>query len=75
MASKRYVYYVSYMTGIKSMFSARICTLEKKITTKEDIDELRKQISHETGFAFVNIVAFSFLTEEKIEKSTQDDSK
>lgn len=75
MASKRYVYYVSYMTGIKSMFSTRICTLEKKITTIEDVAELRKQISRETGFAFVNIVAFSFLTDEKIEKSTQDDSK
>lgn len=75
MASKRYVYYVSYMTGIKSMFSARICTLEKKITTIEDVAELRKQISRETGFAFINIVAFSFLSEEEIEESTKEESK
>lgn len=75
MANKRYVYYVSYMTGIKSMVSNRICTLEKKITTREDIDELRKQISRETSLAFVNIIAFSLLSEEKVEKKTQDNSK
>ena len=64
MASKVYRYYVSYVVGFTNTFSANICDLEKKITTKDDIDKLRKRISEETGYAFITIVAFSPLEEE-----------
>ena len=72
MGNKQYIYYVSYMTGIKSNFYTMICPMKKKITTKEDVDELRKVISRQTHSAFVNIIAFSFLSDKIIEEYAKD---